>query len=224
MADTPSEVDAYLVAALVGSDPEGDATEAAAAAAGLPSIAVSPVQGKLLGLIARAAGARRILEIGTLGGYSALWLARALPEGGRLVTLELDPRHAAVARASLDQAGVGERCDVRVGPARDSLAGLIESGDDFDLIFIDADKPSNPDYFASALRLSHPGTVIIVDNVIRQGRVVDGFDPDPAVAGTRALFELVASLEGVSATAIQTVGAKGHDGFLFALVDRPPGV
>jgi predicted O-methyltransferase YrrM len=191
----------------------------ASAAAGLPSINVSPVQGKFLHLLVLATGARRILEIGTLGGYSTLWLARALPVGGRLVSLELQPRHAEVARANLDRAGVSERVEIRVGPAAESLAQLqAEGAGPFDLIFIDADKPSNPAYLGWALKLARRGTLIVVDNVVRKGKIVDPASADPDVQGTRALFELLAEEPRLSSTAIQTVGSKGYDGFAMAVV------
>jgi predicted O-methyltransferase YrrM len=191
------------------------------AAAGLPPINVAPNQGKLLHLWARMVGARSILEIGTLGGYSTIWLARALPAGGRLVTLEAEPRHAEVAAANLDRAGVGDVVDIVVGPALDTLPVLASEGrGPFDLTFIDADKQHNADYFDWALQLARPGGVIVVDNVVRGGSVVDAGSDDPAVAGTRRLFDLVAAEPRVTATAVQTVGAKGHDGFLLAFVDQ----
>jgi len=208
-------VDDYVDRVVVGSDPVLDAALAASVAAGLPAIQVSPAQGKLLHLLARAIGARRILEVGTLGGYSTIWLARALPAGGSLVTLELDPRHAAVARENLRHAGLDGVVDIRVGPALDTLGTLAGP---FDLAFIDADKPHNPDYFAAALRLARPGGVIVVDNVVRDGRVVDAASTDPAVQGVRRMNELIAAEPRVSATTIQTVGSKGWDGFTLALV------
>jgi predicted O-methyltransferase YrrM len=181
---------------------------------------VAPNQGKLLHLWARMIGARSILEVGTLGGYSTIWLARALPPGGRLVTLEAEPRHAEVAVANLERAGVADRVDVVVGKALDTLPVLADEGrGPFDLTFIDADKQGNADYFQWAVRLSRPGSVIVVDNVVRQGSVLDAGSDDPAVVGTRRLFEVVAAEPRVTATAVQTVGSKGHDGFLLALVD-----
>lgn len=216
---TWNAVDEYFNSVLIPADPVLEAALAAGDAAGLPQINVAPNQGKLLHLIARVHGARRILEVGTLGGYSAIWLARALPGDGRLVTLEIDPRHAAVAAANLRAAGFGDRAEVRVGPAADSLAALVEAGGEpFDLVFIDADKPSNPLYLARALELSRPGTVIIVDNVVRGGAVADEDSADPAVAGVRALARMVADEPRLTATAVQTTGAKGYDGFLLALV------
>lgn len=198
--------------------PPDSALEAALAdnvAAGLPAIDVSPAQGKMLNLIARLGKVESILEVGTLGGYSTICLARALPASGRLVTLELEPKHAEVARKNLDRAGVGDRVEIRVGMAAELLPSL--SGP-FDLIFIDADKPSNPIYWREALRLSKPGTLIIVDNVVRDGAVADQHSEDPGVLGVRALMELVATETRVECSAIQTVGTKGYDGFMLALV------
>jgi predicted O-methyltransferase YrrM len=212
-------VDAYVAERLLGDDPTLDAALAANAAAGLPAIDVAPVQGKLLHLLARMAGARRILEVGTLGGFSTIWLARALPEGGRLVSLELDPHHAEVARANNARAALGDRVEIRVGPAVDSLAAMTDEPP-FDFVFIDADKPSNAAYLRAALAVSRPGTTIVVDNVVREGGVLDADSDDPRIQGTRALFEAVAAEPRLSATAIQTVGAKKWDGFLLAIVDR----
>uniref|UniRef100_A0A832I7T0 O-methyltransferase n=1 Tax=Eiseniibacteriota bacterium TaxID=2212470 RepID=A0A832I7T0_UNCEI len=214
-----SEVDRWIAAALPHDDAALAAAREASAAAGLPAIAVSAPQGKLLHLLARAIGARRILEIGTLGGYSAIWMARALPPDGRLVTLEVDPRHAQVARANLARAGLAGVTEVRVGAALETLPRLAAEGEGpFDLAFIDADKPSNPEYFDWALRLSRPGGLIVVDNVVREGAVADPAADDPATRGVRRLFERVAAEPRVSATALQTVGTKGHDGFLVACV------
>ena len=215
--DRWSAVDDYLSAELGCSDEVLEAALAASDAAGLPAIAVSPPQGKFLNLTARMIGARRILEVGALGGYSAIWLARALPEGGELVTLEIDRKHAEVAKANLARAGLSDRARVIVGPALETLPTLEGP---FDLAFIDADKPSNADYFAHALRLLRPGSVIIVDNVIRKGAVIDEGSDDPAVVGVRRLNALIASEPRVDATAIQTVGSKGYDGFAMALVTR----
>jgi predicted O-methyltransferase YrrM len=217
--DTWVAVDDYLAGLLLGSDAALDAALDASAAAGLPPIQVSPTQGRFLHLLVRIAGARRVLEVGTLGGYSTIWLARALPPGGRLVTLELDERHAAVARANLDRAGVDDRVEVRVGPALETLPALErEGGEPFDLVFVDADKPSNADYLAWAVRLGRPGTVVVVDNVVRGGAVVDADDERPDVVGTRRLFDELAARSDVVATAIQTVGVKGYDGFVLAVV------
>ena len=210
-----SAVDDYIGGHLLGEDPVLAAVLAANAAAGLPDIDVSPAHGRLLRLLARMMGARRILEIGTLGGYSTICLARALPEGGRVVTLEIDPHHAAVARDNLEKAGVADRVELIVGPAIDTLARLEGP---FDFAFIDADKPSNTAYLKHVLRLSRPGTAILVDNVVREGAVLDPASEDERVAGTRALFEAVAAEPRLTATAVQTVGLKKWDGFLLALV------
>ena len=212
-------VDRYLTDLLVPADAALDAALEASAAAGLPPIHVAPNQGKLLFLLARAQGARTILEIGTLGGYSAIWLARALPEGGRLITLEVDARHAEVARANLARAGLDHVVELRLGRALETLSQLAAEGrGPFDLIFIDADKPSLPDYFRWALELSRRGSLIVVDNVVRNGDVIDTASGDPAVQGARRLLELLAGERRVCATAIQTVGSKGYDGFALALV------
>jgi predicted O-methyltransferase YrrM len=212
-------VDGYIVERLVPPDPALEAALRASTEAGLPAIAVAPNQGRLLMLLARAVGARRILEIGTLGGYSAIWLARALPTEGRLVTLEADPRHAEVARSNLARAGLAGRVEVRVGPALDTLPRLAaEAGGPFDLIFIDADKPSIPEYFRWALALARRGSLIIVDNVIRDGAVIERDSDDPGVQGVRRFNDLLSAEPRVIATAIQTVGSKGYDGFAIALV------
>lgn len=215
-------VDAYFSERLVGHDPVLERATAAADAAGLPKIAVAPNQGKLLHLLALTQGAKRILEVGTLGGYSAIWLARALPADGTLITLELDPRHAEVARDNLAAAGLAGVAEVRVGRAADSLAELVEQvergAEPFDLVFIDADKPGNPEYFRRALQLTGPGSLIIVDNVVRGGAVADAASTDPAVVGTRALHDLIAAEPRVTATSVQTVGGKGYDGFTLARV------
>lgn len=210
-------VDGYITDLLVGPDPALDGVLTASDAAGLPSIAVAPNQGKLLHLLARIHGARTILEIGTLAGYSAIWLARALPADGKLITLEADSKHAEVATANIAAAGLAGLIDVRVGKALDTLPTLVDEGP-FDLFFIDADKPNNPNYFTWALELSRPGSVIIVDNVVRGGNVVDATSTDPTIIGTRKLGELIAAEPRVSATMVQTVGSKGYDGFAIALV------
>ena len=210
-----AEVDAALAALLAPPDEVLDAALAASAAAGLPAHDVSPLQGKLLELLARLQGARAILELGTLGGYSTIWLARALPPGGRLVTLEADPRHAEVARANLARAGLAAAVEVRVGPALETLPSLAGP---FDLVFIDADKRSNPEYLAWALELTRPGSLIVADNVVRGGAVADEGSTDAGVRGVRRFLELVAAEPRLHATAIQTVGAKGYDGFALALV------
>ena len=212
-------VDRYVADLLVPPDPALDEALRASEAAGLPAINVTPGLGKLLHLLARLQGARSILEIGTLGGYSTIWLARALPADGRLITLEAEPRHAEVARANVDRAGLAGVVEVRLGPALETLPRLAEEGrGPFDLIFIDADKPSNPDYFAWALALSRRGSLIVVDNVVRGGAVVDAASDDPGVRGVRRLMEMMAAEPRVSATAIQTVGGKGYDGVALALV------
>jgi predicted O-methyltransferase YrrM len=210
-----TEVDKYFTDQLVAQDPVLEATLAASDAAGLPAINVAPNQGKLLHLLARMRGARRILEIGTLGGYSTIWLARALPEDGQLISLEFNPKHAEVARANIASAGLADRVEIRVGPALESLPELTGP---FDLAFIDADKVNNLEYFRWALQLSTVGSLIIVDNVVRGGRVVNAADDNPAVVGTRRLIEALGAEPRVSATAIQTVGSKSYDGFAFALV------
>jgi predicted O-methyltransferase YrrM len=208
-------VDRYITDSLVPSDPALDAALEASAAAGLPTIQVSPSQGKFLHLLARAMGPRKILEIGTLGGYSTIWLARALSSGGRLITLEVDPRHAEVARANITRAGLADVVELHQGRALDTLPELTGP---FDFIFIDADKPSNADYFTWALKLSRRGSMIVIDNVIRDGAVIDADSTDPDVQGVRRLNQLLAAERRVSATTIQTVGSKGYDGFTMALV------
>ncbi|GAA2522938.1 MULTISPECIES: O-methyltransferase [Streptomyces] len=216
------EVDDYLTARLLPDAPEDDALTAAlrdSEAAGLPPIAVSPAQGKLLQLLAQVQGARHILEIGTLGGYSTIWLGRALPADGRLVSLEYDPRHAEVATRNIARAGLDRQVEVRVGPALESLPGLAdENPPPFDLVFIDADKANNPHYVEWALKLTSTGSLIVLDNVVRGGRVTDPGTTDPDVLGTRAALDLIGSHPRLSGTAIQTVGAKGHDGFALARV------
>jgi len=213
------EVDLYITDLLVRPDAALDEALRTSAAAGLPPIHVSPSQGKLLHLLARLQGARTILEIGTLGGYSAIWLGRALPEGGRLITLESDPRHAEVARANIARAGLSEVVEQRLGPALETLPQIVAEGrGPFDLIFIDADKPGYPDYLGWALRLSRPGSLIVADNVVREGAVIDAASSDPNVQGVRRFNQLLAAEPRVSATAIQTVGNKGYDGFAIALV------
>lgn len=210
-----ADVDAYLGEQVGVTDPALDAALAASSHAGLPEIAVSPPQGKLLMLLAQTVGARRILEIGTLGGYSTIWLARALPEDGELVTCEYSNEHALVARQNLDAAGVGAKVDIRIGPALDTLPTLAGP---FDLTFVDADKEHNPDYFRAAVRLSRPGSLIVVDNTVRRGAVIDPGRTDAATEGTRALYAAVSGEPRVQATAIQTVGSKGYDGFVLARV------
>jgi len=218
-ARTWTAVDAYVAEQLIPPDAALDAALAANAAAGLPSIDVSPPQGKLLHLLARISGARRILEIGTLGGYSTIWLARALPADGRLVTLEFLPHHAETARRNVERAGLADRVEIRVGAAVETLPQLAAEGaGPFDLVFIDADKPSNPIYLDWAVRLSRPGTLIVLDNVVRDGAVADGTSTDANVLGSRAGLEFIGNHPSLEATALQTVGAKGYDGFAIALV------
>ncbi|MDF5717679.1 MAG: O-methyltransferase [Rhizonema sp. NSF051] len=212
-------VDRYITDLLVPPDTVLDAALQACEAAGLPPHNVSPNQGKFLQLLARVQGARTILEIGTLGAYSTIWLARALPADGSLVTLEADPKHAEIARANIARANLTEVVDLRLGRDLDTLPQLAaEDRGPFDLIFIDADKPSNPDYFAWALKLSRRGSLIVADNVVRNGAVVDAASNDPSVQGVRRFNELLAESPQVSATAIQTVGSKGYDGFVIAIV------
>ncbi|HEV3081813.1 MAG TPA: O-methyltransferase [Gemmataceae bacterium] len=217
-------VDRYITDLLVRPDAALEAALQASVAAGLPPINVSPNQGKLLMLLARLQGARNILEIGTLGGYSTIWLARALPEGGLLITLEAEPHNAEVARANIARAGVADLVEVRVGRAQETLPQLAAQGrGPFDLIFIDADKQSYPEYLVWALKLARPGSLIIADNVVRKGGVIDPASADPNVQGVRRFNELLAAEPSLSATAIQTVGSKGYDGFALALVlaDEP---
>jgi predicted O-methyltransferase YrrM len=212
-------VDSYITEKLVGPDAALDAALKANVAGGLPVIDVTPNQGKLLHVLALTRGALRILEIGTLGGYSTIWLARALPVGGRLVTLEVAPKHAEVAQANLERAGLAGVVEIRVGPAADSLAQLhAEEAAPFDLIFIDADKKSIPAYLDWALKLAKVGTLIVTDNVVREGAIVDAASPDPDVQGVRSMFERMAAEPRLAATAIQTVGSKGWDGFALAVV------
>jgi predicted O-methyltransferase YrrM len=216
-----SAVDDYFGDLLAPADAQLDAALAANRAADLPAIDVSPLLGKFLHLLAQITQPRRVLEIGTLGGYSTIWIARALPEGGRIVSLEFNPKHADVARRNLENAGLLDRVDLRVGRALDSLPVLASSGaGPFDLIFIDADKRSNPDYLEWALKLARPGTVIVVDNVVRDGRVIDAASADPDIQGTRRMAEMLAAEPRLSATALQNVGAKGYDGFVLAVVLR----
>ncbi|MEK6357152.1 MAG: O-methyltransferase [Burkholderia cenocepacia] len=217
--DRWNQVDAYFSATLVPSDAVLDAALAASDAAGLPAINVAPNQGKLLQLLATIRGARRILEVGTLGGYSTIWLARALPPGGSLVTLELNPAHAKVATQNIARAGFAQVVSVVVGSAKDSLARLIDAGEaPFDFIFIDADKDNNAVYLDAALKLSRPGTVIVVDNVVRNGRVADPDNREPDVVGVREGFARLVAEPALATTAVQTVGQKGWDGFSISIV------
>lgn len=218
MQSTPEAwraADSFLADTLVGSDPALEATLAAQTAAGLPAIEVAPVSGKLLNLLARISGARRVLEIGTLGGYSTIWLARAVGAEGRVVSIEAEAANAAVARANIDAAGVGERVEIRIGRAADVLPTLVGG---FDLVFIDADKQSNTVYLDWAAKLGHPGTVIVLDNIGRDGEIVDDDTTDPLVIGTREGLKMLGEDPRFDATALQTVGLKGWDGVAIALV------
>ncbi|HEY3943575.1 MAG TPA: O-methyltransferase [Acidimicrobiales bacterium] len=220
---TWTNVDRNLIDLLEPPDEVLDATLEASRAAGLPSISVAPNQGKMLHILARAQHARNILEIGTLGGYSTIWLARALPPEGRLVTLELEDRHARVAHANLVSAGVDGQVEIRVGPAAAGLEALVDEGaGPFDLVFIDADKARYPEYFTWSLRLTRPGSLIVADNVVRNGAVIDTASTDPDVVGIRQFLEQVGADRRVAATVIQTVGLKGYDGFALALVLEAP--
>ncbi|HVB52217.1 MAG TPA: O-methyltransferase [Acidimicrobiales bacterium] len=216
-----SNVDEYLVSLLLPSDGALEETLAQSAAAGLPPISVAPNQGKMLELLARIQKSRRILEIGTLGGYSTIWLARALPSDGSLVTIELEPVHAEVARENIERAGLGHLVDVRVGPATDSLRDLIdEEVPPFDFIFIDADKEGYPRYLELSLRLSRIGTVIVADNVVRDGDIVNSKSSDERVVGVRRFLELAGEDDRIEGTALQTVGSKGYDGFALLVVTQ----
>jgi predicted O-methyltransferase YrrM len=218
-------VDRYINGHLLAPDPVLEAALADSDAEGLPAIAVTPNQGKLLHLFLRMVGARTVLELGTLGGYSTIWLARALPADGRLLSLEANPDYATLARANIARAGLGEIAEVRVGPALQTLPEIAAEGaGPFDAIFIDADKQNNPGYLEWALKLSRPGSLIVVDNVVRAGAILDPNGKDPhggqdVIHGVRRFYEMLAAEPRLSATAIQTVGSKGHDGFALALVD-----
>lgn len=222
MTDEPwMKVDRYLSDLLVPRDDELDRALANSEAAGLPAIAVSPLQGRMLQIYARMMSSRTILEIGTLGGYSTICLARALPADGKLITLELEPKHAEVARKNFARAGVTEKIEVRVGRAAESLAKLAgEKAGPFDFIFIDADKAGIPEYFAWSLKLARPGAAILVDNVVRKGEVANAATTDAAVIGVRKFHEMLAKEKRVNATTIQTVGSKGYDGFTLAIVNE----
>ena len=214
-----SAVDDYIVDMLIAADPVLTEALERNLAGGLPQHDVSPAQGKFLHLLARMMGAKRVLEIGTLGGYSTIWLARALPSGGSIVTLEYDPKHAAIAKTNIESAGLSHMADIRVGAALDTLPVLYADGlGPFDLIFIDADKPNNPAYLDWAIKLARPGTVIIGDNVVREGAVIDASSADDRVQGVRTFFDMLGADPRVDATALQTVGSKGWDGFTLALV------
>jgi predicted O-methyltransferase YrrM len=219
MTQVWNEVDEYIERTLLGRDDALDAATSASQAAGLPPIAVSPAQGRLLRLLAEIHGARRVLELGTLGGFSTICLASALPQDGKLISLEANADYAAVATANIASAGFAALVEIRVGPAIETLPQLAaEAREPFDLVFIDADKQSTPQYFEWALRLTRPGAVILTDNVVRDGALVDASSEDPRVRGMRAFHELLASESRVEATTIQTVGSKGYDGFTLALV------
>jgi predicted O-methyltransferase YrrM len=212
---SPADVDAFLDRTVVGDDPALSAAREASDAAGLPQIAVSTQQGKFLSLLAAAIKARRILEVGTLGGFSTIWLARGAGADGRVTTLEYEPKHAEVARANIDRAGLGERVKVVVGPALETLPTVTDGP--FDLVFIDADKENNAGYLEWAIRLTRPGSVIVVDNVIREGAILSS-DPDDVVRGTRRALELMGERPELDTAVLQTVGAKHWDGFALALV------
>lgn len=220
MPNSWNDVDAYLCERLLAPDPSLDAALDASAAGGLPPIAVAPNQGKLLALLVRSLGARQVLEIGTLGAYSTIWMAKALPADGRLITLEAAPKHAEVARSNLERAGMADRVEIRLGPALDSLAALISEGaGPFDFVFIDADKENTRPYFESCLELSRAGTVIFVDNLVRGGALVDPAG-DSQVQGMREFVDYAGRDPRVEVTGVQTVGSKGHDGFALAYVTR----
>jgi predicted O-methyltransferase YrrM len=216
-----TSVDRYFGDLLAPSDEKLEAAVKANRKARLPAIDVSPLQGKFLQVLVHMTQAKRVLEIGTLGGYSTIWMARALPKGGRIISLEFSPRHAEIARANLHCAGLLRRVDIRVGPALESLPRLKASGTGpFGLIFIDADKENNPHYLKWALKLSHRGTVIVVDNVVRHGSVIEANSSEPDIVGTRRCLEMLAREPRLSAVALQTVGVKGLDGFAMAVVLR----
>jgi predicted O-methyltransferase YrrM len=220
MSETWTAVDEYYGQLFNASDPVLEKVLADCEAAGLPAIQVSPLQGRMLMLLVQAIGARRVLEIGTLGGYSTIWLARGLPRDGSLVSLEAEPRHAEVAKSNIAQAGFGEMVEVKLAPAADSLAAMAQEGvRPFDLVFIDADKASYPAYLEWALKLTWAGSLIIADNMVRGGKVVEADSEDEAVKGVRQFNEMLAKTGRLSATAIQTVGSKGYDGFVLARVN-----
>jgi predicted O-methyltransferase YrrM len=220
MSETWTAVDEYYGQLFNASDPVLEKVLADCEAAGLPAIQVSPLQGRMLMLLVQAIGARRVLEIGTLGGYSTIWLARGLPRDGSLVSLEAEPRHAEVAKSNIAQAGFGEMVEVKLAPAADSLAAMAQEGvRPFDLVFIDADKASYPAYLEWALKLTWAGSLIIADNMVRGGKVVEADSEDEAVKGVRQFNEMLAKTGRLSATAIQTAGSKGYDGFVLARVN-----
>jgi predicted O-methyltransferase YrrM len=217
--ETWKKVDQYFADALIPADNGFNAAIDANRKADLPAIDVTPLQGKFLEVLVRSTGARRVLEIGTLGGYSTLWLARALPANGIVVTLELEPRHAEVAMHNLKTAGLADKVDLRIGPATESLQSLhTEHAPPFDFIFIDADKAGYPEYLEWSMKLSHPGTLIVADNVVRDGKVIDSENPDPNIQGVRRFTQLVSAEPRLSTTVLQTVGSKGYDGFAISVV------
>jgi predicted O-methyltransferase YrrM len=219
MEDLWSAVDRYFAERIAHDDDALKRALADSEAAALPPISVTPADGKLLHLLARIIGAKRILEIGTLGGYSAIWMARALPKDGELISLEINPEYARVARKNIDRAGIGDRVEIMVGPAADTLdMELVGKCEPFDLVFIDADKANNDRYFKSALKLTKRRSVIVVDNVVRKGEVINAKSTDENIQGVRRMVDYIANESRVSATALQTVGAKGYDGFLMAMV------
>ena len=221
--DKWSAIDDYIVETFLEDDPALKAAQGACDAAGLPKIQVAPLQGKLLMMLARALQARSILEVGTLGGYSTIWLARGLSEGGRVTTLELDPRHAEIARSNFENAGLADRVTVRVGSALESMTELhSENAGPFDLVFIDADKPSTPDYFDGAVKLARVGSLIVVDNVVREGAILAAQSDNKHIKGLRAFYARAAADPRVTATAFQTVGHKGHDGLAIVQVTQVP--
>ena len=217
--DIWTDVDRYFSSALIKPDRALNAAVKANQKAELPAIDVTPLQGRFLEVLVRAIGARRVLEIGTLGGYSTIWLARAVPENGLVVTLELEPKHASIAQRNIDRAGLSNRVDLHIGPAAESLEALVAgSADPFDFIFIDADKAGYPDYLKFSLKLSRPGTLIVADNIVRDGKVIDAKNRDPNIKGVRQFAKLAASEPRLRTTVLQTVGGKGHDGFAIAVV------
>jgi predicted O-methyltransferase YrrM len=217
--DIWTSVDRYFAEALIASDPALDAAVKTNREANLPAIDVTPLQGRFLEMLVRVTGARRVLELGTLGGYSTIWLARALPPDGLVVSLEIDPKHAAIAQKNIAAAGLANRVDLRIGPAAKSLAALAaEPAAPFDFMFIDADKAGYPEYLQWSLKLSRPGTLIVADNVVRDGKVIDPESSDPNIQGVRRFTELIAAEPRLSTTVLQTVGSKGYDGFAMAIV------
>ncbi|HEY2470349.1 MAG TPA: O-methyltransferase [Terracidiphilus sp.] len=219
--DTWANVDRYFSDALVKPNRILDSALKANRRAQLPAIDVTPLQGRFLEILVRAVGARRVLEIGTLGGYSTLWLARALPDNGHIVTLEVEAKHASIAQRNIDKAHLSNRVDLRIAPAAETLAALVaESASPFDMIFIDADKAGYPDYLKYSLKLSRPGTLIVADNVVRDGKVIDSRNADPNIRGVRRFTKLIAAERRLSTTVLQTVGGKGYDGFAIAIVLR----